>query len=98
MTKNLPITFHECKFIKPSTLIPIEFYRLAPENSNRIEAVRYSLSMMSGPTIMAAFTTAATGILMSPSSVLAYRQIGWWNIIKLWFCTWPDYCIVLAFF
>ncbi|XP_073987713.1 RND transporter family member dispatched isoform X1 [Rhodnius prolixus] len=58
-------------------------YRLAPENSNRIEAVRYSLSMMSGPTIMAAFTTAATGILMSPSSVLAYRQIGIFLIVVM---------------
>uniref|UniRef100_A0A023EYY9 Putative patched transmembrane receptor n=2 Tax=Triatoma infestans TaxID=30076 RepID=A0A023EYY9_TRIIF len=58
-------------------------YRLAPDNSNRMEAVRYSLSMMSGPTIMAALTTAATGILMFPSSVLAYRQIGIFLIVVM---------------
>ncbi|KAK9498561.1 hypothetical protein O3M35_003165 [Rhynocoris fuscipes] len=58
-------------------------YRVAPDNCTRVEAVIYSLSMMSGPTAMAAITTAATGVLMSPSSVLAYRQIGIFLILLM---------------
>lgn len=50
-------------------------YRLSPM-TDRESAVRYSLSRMIGPTVMAAVTTGAAGAFMIPSNVLAYIQIG----------------------
>lgn len=50
-------------------------YRLSPM-TDRESAVRYSLSRMIGPTVMAAVTTGAAGAFMIPSNILAYIQIG----------------------
>lgn len=57
-------------------------YRLSPL-TDRVSAVRYSLSRMIGPTIMAAVTTGAAGAFMIPSSVLAYTQIGSFLLIVM---------------
>lgn len=57
-------------------------YRLSPL-TDRVSAVRYSLSRMIGPTIMAAVTTGAAGAFMLPSSVLAYTQIGSFLLIVM---------------
>lgn len=57
-------------------------YRLSPI-TDRTSAVRYSLSRMIGPTIMAAVTTGAAGAFMIPSSVLAYTQIGSFLVIVM---------------
>lgn len=57
-------------------------YRLSPL-TDRVSAVRYSLSRMVGPTIMAAVTTGAAGAFMIPSSVLAYTQIGSFLLIVM---------------
>ncbi|XP_049846062.1 protein dispatched [Schistocerca gregaria] len=51
-------------------------YRMCPDAKDRVSAVSFALSRMSGPTAMAALTTAAAGAFMLPSSVLAYIQIG----------------------
>lgn len=57
-------------------------YRLSPL-TDRVSAVRFSLSRMIGPTVMAAATTAAAGAFMIPSSVLAYTQIGSFLVIVM---------------
>lgn len=57
-------------------------YCLSPL-TDRVSAVRYSLSRMIGPTIMAAVTTGAAGAFMIPSSVLAYTQIGSFLLIVM---------------
>lgn len=51
-------------------------YGLAPEKRSRDTCVSYAITMMSGPTFMAALTTAGAGMFMIPSIVLPYRQIG----------------------
>lgn len=53
-------------------------YRMCPENElgNRQSATRYTLFTMSGPTFMAALTTAVAGAVMIPSKILPYIQIG----------------------
>lgn len=63
-------------------------YRLCPSNNCRISCVVYSLSMMAGPTVMAAITSGAAGAFMLPSDVLPYRQIGIFLIVVMtisWF-------------
>lgn len=50
-------------------------YRLSPE-LDRKSAVKFSLSRMIEPTLMAALTTIIAGVFMLPSQVLAYIQIG----------------------
>lgn len=57
-------------------------YRLSPL-TDRVSAVRFSMSRMIGPTIMAAITTGAAGAFMIPSSVLAYTQIGSFLLIVM---------------
>ncbi|XP_054271715.1 protein dispatched isoform X2 [Macrosteles quadrilineatus] len=51
-------------------------YRSCKDKDSRSQCVIFSLQRMSGPTLMAALTTAAAGAFMIPSSVLAYIQIG----------------------
>uniref|UniRef100_A0A1B6DLC4 SSD domain-containing protein n=1 Tax=Clastoptera arizonana TaxID=38151 RepID=A0A1B6DLC4_9HEMI len=62
-------------------------YRMCPDNENRESSVMYALSMMSGPTLMAAITTGAAGALMLPSSVMAYIQIGIFLVVVM-FVSW----------
>lgn len=57
-------------------------YRLSPV-TDRESAIRYSLSRMIGPTIMAAATTGAAGAFMIPSDILAYIQIGSFLLIVM---------------
>lgn len=62
-------------------------YQMAPERT-RISATRFALSRMVGPTAMAALTTAAAGVFMLPSDVLAYIQIGVFLVVVMttsWF-------------
>jgi predicted RND superfamily exporter protein len=56
---------------------------MAPEKEKREGAVIYSLSMMGGPTLMAAMTTGLAGALMLPSQVLAYTQIGVFLVVVM---------------
>lgn len=56
---------------------------MCPDNESRESSVMYALSMMSGPTMMAALTTGAAGAFMLPSSVLAYIQIGVFLIVVM---------------
>ncbi|XP_014252148.1 protein dispatched [Cimex lectularius] len=58
-------------------------YRMAPESDNKENSVIYSLSMMGGPTLMAALTTIIAGAFMLPSSVLAYTQIGIFLVVVM---------------
>lgn len=58
------------------TLQYIINYRSSPEKGSRDNCVSYALSMMSGPTFMAALTTAGAGAFMIPSIILPYHQIG----------------------
>lgn len=53
------------------------------EKKDRKSATEYALSHMSGPTLMAAITTAIAGIFMVFSSVLAYIQIGLFLLIVM---------------
>lgn len=57
-------------------------YQMAPERS-RAAATRFALSRMVGPTAMAALTTAAAGVFMLPSDVLAYIQIGLFLVVVM---------------
>lgn len=57
-------------------------YRFSPERS-RLAATRFALRRMIGPTAMAATTTAAAGIFMLPSQVLAYIQIGLFLVVVM---------------
>lgn len=57
-------------------------YQLAPERT-RVAATRFALSRMIGPTLMAAVTTAAAGVFMLPSDVLAYIQIGVFLVVVM---------------
>ncbi|KAL1131449.1 hypothetical protein AAG570_011066 [Ranatra chinensis] len=58
-------------------------YKMAPDKDKRESAVEYALSMMAGPTLMAALTTGVTGALMLPSQVLAYTQIGVFLVVVM---------------
>ncbi|XP_078362543.1 protein dispatched homolog 1-like [Oculina patagonica] len=51
-------------------------YRLAPDKSQRVSRVRYSLVHIGSAITMAAITTFLTGLMMMPSTVLAYFQLG----------------------
>lgn len=62
-------------------------YRLCPDGTDRQSAVKYALSRMGGPTIMAALTTAAAGAFVLPSNVLAYIQIGVFLVVVM-FVSW----------
>ncbi|RZF40076.1 hypothetical protein LSTR_LSTR002479 [Laodelphax striatellus] len=57
-------------------------YRMCPDQK-REPAVTYALTLMAGPTAMAALTTIAAGALMLPSAVLAYNQIGLFLVIVM---------------
>lgn len=62
-------------------------YQMAPDRT-RVMATRFALSRMAGPTAMAALTTAAAGVFMLPSDVLAYIQIGVFLVVVMttsWF-------------
>ncbi|CRK88732.1 CLUMA_CG002637, isoform A [Clunio marinus] len=56
-------------------------YRYSKE-SDRQSSTRFALRMI-GPTVMAAITTGVSGILMLPSNVLAYIQIGVFLIVSM---------------
>jgi protein dispatched 1 len=56
-------------------------YRYSKE-SDRQSSTRFALRMI-GPTVMAAVTTSMSGVLMLPSSVLAYIQIGMFLVIAM---------------
>lgn len=56
-------------------------YRYSKE-SDRQSSTRFALRMI-GPTVMAATTTAVSGLLMLPSSVLAYIQIGVFLVVAM---------------
>ncbi|KAL9980997.1 hypothetical protein ACROYT_G009647 [Oculina patagonica] len=51
-------------------------YRLAPDKSQRVSRVRYSLVHIGSAITMAAVTTFLTGLMMMPATVLAYFQLG----------------------
>lgn len=56
-------------------------YRYSKE-SDRQSSTRFALRMI-GPTVMAATTTGVSGLLMLPSSVLAYIQIGVFLVVAM---------------
>lgn len=56
-------------------------YRYSKE-TDRQSSTRFALRMI-GPTVMAATTTAVTGLLMLSSSVLAYKQIGVFLVVAM---------------
>lgn len=56
-------------------------YRYSKE-SDRQSSTRFALRMI-GPTVMAAITTGVSGLLMLPSSVLAYIQIGVFLVVAM---------------
>lgn len=56
-------------------------YRYSKE-SDRQSSTRFALRMI-GPTVMAAATTGVSGLLMLPSSVLAYIQIGVFLVVAM---------------
>lgn len=56
-------------------------YRYSKE-SDRHSSTQFALRMI-GPTVMAATTTIASGLLMLPSSVLAYIQIGVFLVVAM---------------
>lgn len=56
-------------------------YRYSKE-SDRQSSTRFALQMI-GPTVMAATTTGVSGLLMLPSSVLAYIQIGVFLVVAM---------------
>lgn len=56
-------------------------YRYSKE-SDRKSSTRFALRMI-GPTVMAATTTGVSGLLMLPSSVLAYVQIGVFLVVAM---------------
>ena len=58
-------------------------YRLSGDDADRESAVVYSLSRMSSPIAMAAFTTLSAGAAVLPSSVLAYQQIGTFVVVVM---------------
>lgn len=58
-------------------------YKMSPDKSSRKARVEYAIKMMSGPSLMAGLTTAATGAFMLPSSVLGYVQIGTFLVIMI---------------
>lgn len=56
-------------------------YRYSKEN-DRKSSTKFALQMI-GPTVMAATTTGFAGVLMLPSSVLAYTQIGVFLVVAM---------------
>lgn len=56
-------------------------YRYSKE-SDRKSSTRFAMRMI-GPTVMAATTTGVSGLLMLPSSVLAYIQIGVFLVVAM---------------
>jgi protein dispatched 1 len=56
-------------------------YRYSKE-SDRQSSTRFALRMI-GPTVMAALTSIVSGVLMLPSSVLAYIQIGVFLLVAM---------------
>lgn len=61
-------------------------YRFSKDPSgvqDRQTSSHYALRRMIGPTIMAALTTGVAGILMLPSNVLAYIQIGIFLVVSM---------------
>ena len=50
---------------------------------NRLDRVTVALKQMGGPTLMAAITSGAAGVLMLPSHVLPYIQIGVFLLIVM---------------
>lgn len=56
-------------------------YRYSREN-DRKSSTKFALQMI-GPTVMAAITTGFAGVLMLPSSVLAYTQIGVFLVVAM---------------
>lgn len=57
-------------------------YRLSPD-PDRKSSVKFALSRMIQPTLMAALTTAMAGAFMLPSQVLAYIQIGVFLVVVM---------------
>ncbi|KAL1492621.1 hypothetical protein ABEB36_010857 [Hypothenemus hampei] len=60
-------------------------YRLCPTEftKNRIDASKYALSCLMGPSFMAALTTAGAGFFMMFSLVLPYFQIGLFLVLVM---------------